>query len=517
MNRDSANMRLTHMAAGAEGLSTADDADVSSSRTSGEDEALALLIAWCSDEPWRLGEIAWLPRGRPGEPRVFGRGGTTTDDPHPRLTFVRQRPWGPEAVAPLLLPKLSRVQLFVWSIGLDHVVLKNVGRCSLRVGGNPVEMAALSPGQCAELGKQVLLVCVRRSVALPAPQDAYPVGSFGTADGLGIVGESVAAWRLRQQLAIVGPRPGHVLLVGPSGCGKELSARALHALSARSQRALVARNAATIPDSLVDAELFGHARGYPSHGMPERLGLVGHADESTLFLDEIGEVSVSTQAHLLRLLDGGEYHRLGESIARKANLRIIAATNRDPSQLKCDLLARFPHRIEIPGLEARREDVPLLARHLLRQMMAFGSANEPAAEGSSVCDAGSRPLETCISLCRQLVERAYTGHFRELERLLLQSFVDAGGGDIQRLPAITEWPASQAARVEPNDDASPDLASLAPARIQAVLDAHNGRIESAARALGLKNRFALGRLISKYGLEVRRRRSVRAKARPAGH
>jgi DNA-binding NtrC family response regulator len=430
------------------------------------------------------------------------------------LTFVRQRPWGPEAVAPLFLPKVSRVQFVATSMGLERIALRNVGRCTLFAEGKPVEAASLSPGQCAQIGQQILLLCVRRSVTLPSPVETYPSGSFGAADGLGIVGESIATWKLRQELAIIGARSGHVLLLGPSGCGKELSARGLHALSARSQRPLVARNAATIPESLVDVELFGHAKGYPSHGMPERLGLVGEADGSTLFLDEIGEVPLPAQAHLLRLLDGGEYHRLGESIARTADLRIIAATNREPSQLKSDLLARFPYRIEIPGLEARREDIPLLARHLLRHLSAVDPLLEGAAEGTSLGETVGRPPETSISLCRQLVEHAYTGHFRELERLLLQSFVDAGGGDLRKLRAVTEVPAGPAAEADDSDDTPPVLASLAPARIQAVLDAHNGHIESAARALGLKNRFALGRLISKYGLEVRRRRSSRPKARP---
>ena len=143
----------------------------------------------------------------------------------------------------------------------------------------------------------------------------------------------------------------------------------------------------------------------------------------------------------------------------------------------------------------------------------------PCARFRSLQRFAQRPahVEAALNECRQLVERSYTGHFRELERLLLQSFVDAGGGEIQKLPAVAELPAFAAAVANAADDASSVAASLAPARIQAVLDAHNGHIESAARALGLKNRFALGRLISKYGLEVRRRRSSRAKARPAGH
>src|SRR5690348_15490748 len=129
-------------------------------------------------------------------------------------------------------------------------------------------------------------------------------------------------------------RPGHVLLTGASGTGKELAARAIHALSKRSGQRLVARNAATLPESLIDAELFGNAKNYPNPGMAERAGLVGQADGSTLFLDEIAELPSSSQAHLLRVLDDGEYHRLGDGLARRSDFRLVAATNRDVSSLK---------------------------------------------------------------------------------------------------------------------------------------------------------------------------------------
>ena len=139
------------------------------------------------------------------------------------------------------------------------------------------------------------------------------------------------------------------LLLGESGTGKELAARAVHQLSQRGRQQFVARNAATLPAGLIDAELFGNAKNYPNPGMPERRGLIGEADGGSLFLDEIGELPVELQAHLLRVLDGdGEYQRLGEGVARRSNFRLIAATNRDPSTLKHDLAARFTARIELP-------------------------------------------------------------------------------------------------------------------------------------------------------------------------
>ena len=117
------------------------------------------------------------------------------------------------------------------------------------------------------------------------------------------------------------------MLLGETGTGKELAARAVHRFSTRADRPLVARNAATMPAGLIDAELFGNARNYPNPGMAERPGLVGQADGGFLFLDEIGELPSELQAHLLRVLDaGGEYQRLGESRVRRSDFRLLAAT-----------------------------------------------------------------------------------------------------------------------------------------------------------------------------------------------
>jgi DNA-binding NtrC family response regulator len=491
--------------------STLEEQEPGSDRARTAAEVLALVMAWCADAPWRAGEIARLPAGFPGEPRVFGRGGALADDPHPRLTFFRQLPGGPEAVPALSLPTLSRVQLIVSSFGLDHVAVKNVGRCSLLVGGKAVDGASLVPGQVAQLGQQLLLLCVRRPVALAVPPDGYPVASFGTADGLGIVGESPVIWTLRQQLGLVGPRSEHLLLLGPSGSGKELSARAVHALSKRRGRPLVARNAATIPETLIDAELFGNAKNYPNPGTAERPGLIGQADHSTLFLDEVAELPPALQAHLLRVLDDGEYHRLGESVARRSNLRLVAATHQPVSELRPDLLARFALRIEVPDLNARREDIPLLVRHLLGRL---AETDARLAAGPEL----SRPStpEISIGLCRHLLEHSFTTHLRELERLLLQAFIDGGGTDIKSVPAPPGRASATEGAPPPSQWAScgglhpgGSNGRLTPDHIQAVLDAHNGSIEHAYRALGLKNRFALGRLIAKYRLEVRRTRSQR--------
>ena len=171
-------------------------------------------------------------------------------------------------------------------------------------------------------------------------------------------------------MAFAAQAASHVLITGASGVGKELAARAVHALSARADGPWVSRNAATLPDGLADAEFFGNAANYPNPGMPERPGLVGEAAGGTLFLDEIGELSEPLQAKLLRVADAGEYQRLGEATPRHADFVLVGATNRDPSSLKHDLAARFPVRLHVPGLAERREDIPLIAEALLQRAVA---------------------------------------------------------------------------------------------------------------------------------------------------
>jgi DNA-binding NtrC family response regulator len=295
-----------------------------------------------------------------------------------------------------------------------------------------------------------------------------------------------------------------VLLLGASGTGKELAARALHRLSAAGARKLVARNAATIPDGIADAELFGNARNYPNPGMPQRHGLVGEADGSTLFLDEFAELSAAVQARLLRVLDEGEYQPLGEPSARRSTFRLVAATNRPESVLKPDLAARLRFRIELPDLGARREDIPLLVRHLL--------ARASSQAGTSIRDDEDSTLS--CELIAESLQRSYATNVRELESWLAEKIsVAPGEGPIlgraagaQRSPSASTLPPEAVPRREPSSPgADPEGAELGAAEIQAMLDRHNGVIETTWRALGLKNRHALARLIAKHGLEIRKR------------
>jgi two-component system nitrogen regulation response regulator GlnG/two-component system response regulator HydG len=379
-------------------------------------ELLALIVLWSRHEPQRIGEVLLVPDDGADAPWIFGRGEASSRER--RVILLRQRPGTLEASGPVECPRISRAQLRLWRHAPGALAIERIGRCAMVVGGRDADRATIRPGEIVELRNEMLFLCAVRPSMLPAGVSAsHP---FGAADAHGIVGESPAAWRLRGAVIEAARRAGHALVLGPSGTGKELVAQALHAQSDRGARLLTARNAATIPDGLVDPELFGNVRNYPNPGTPERPGLIGQADGSTLLLDEIGELPLASQAHLLRVLDDGEYHRLGEAVARRADLRLVGATNRPESALKHDLLARLAIRITVPGLDERCEDVPLVAVHLLRHR----AAADPSLAKRFFEGAWPRFSPALMSA---LVLHAYTTHVRELDALLVCSTLESTG------------------------------------------------------------------------------------------
>jgi formate hydrogenlyase transcriptional activator len=189
-----------------------------------------------------------------------------------------------------------------------------------------------------------------------------------------IVGTSPALEAVLEQVALVGPTDAGVLILGESGTGKELIARAIHERSQRRDGPMITVNAASVPRDLFESEFFGHVRGASTGGVRERIGRFELADGGTLFLDEVGELPLDMQGKLLRVLQEGTFVRVGEERPRRANVRMIAATNRD---LKADVAAgRFRQDlyyrlgvspIAIPPLRERLEDIPNLAYHFMRQ------------------------------------------------------------------------------------------------------------------------------------------------------
>lgn len=190
---------------------------------------------------------------------------------------------------------------------------------------------------------------------------------------LQLVGDSSVMNKLREQIAAAAPTHSRVLIFGENGTGKELVARSIHRQSLRHQRPFVEVNCAAIPETLIETELFGHERGAFTGAVAQKRGKFDSADGGTLFLDEIGDMSLATQAKLLRVLQEQQFTRVGGNKLIKVNVRVIAASNKDLRQeiekgnFREDLYYRvnvLP--IEVPSLRARREDIPTLTRHFLK-------------------------------------------------------------------------------------------------------------------------------------------------------
>jgi len=450
-------------------------------------ETLWFAIAWSLEEPERLAEVAQLENGG-----VLGRGEPdSAEGSGMRLQFSALRA-SLEAGSPWLTSsRVSRRQLELSEVTGETARVTSVGRCPMAVNGTPVTSAVVKPGDVINLRNALVLLVVRRR-AERALQNASAAFAFGGPDAHGIVGESPALWGLRESLAFAGRSREHVLITGESGSGKELAACAIHALSARAGRGMVSRNAATLPEALVDAELFGNAKNYPNPGMPERPGLVAEAHESTLFLDEIGELSATAQAHLLRVADReGEYQRLGDAQRRRADFRMIAATNRDPASLKHDFLARFPVRVHVPGLNERLEDIPLLVRATLRRLC---DSSQGLLErfferrGSKLAEARIEP-----EVIELLLRHHYRTHLRELEHLLWTALATSQDDFIAATPEFVRAaaPGSKAPAPEPDR-----------AAIEQALSATKGNVTKAARLLGLRNRYVLYRIMRKLQIEA---------------
>jgi transcriptional regulator with GAF, ATPase, and Fis domain len=218
-----------------------------------------------------------------------------------------------------------------------------------------------------------------------------------------------------------------VLIQGETGTGKELIARAIHSLSQRSNRTLVKVNCATLPENLIESELFGHEKGAFTGAINTKIGLFEIANDGTIFLDEIGELPLNLQSKLLRVLQEGEFNRLGSSKTLHTNVRIIAATNRildeavDSNEFRADLYYRlnvFP--IEVPPLRKRLEDIPMLVRHfVLKHEKKIGRKIENISD------------ETL----NILISYDWPGNIRELENVIERSLILSNQGELE----LDDW------------------------------------------------------------------------------
>ena len=312
-----------------------------------------------------------------------------------------------------------------------------------------------------------------------------------------IIGESLALRAVLQEVSLVAPTNSTVLILGETGTGKELIARAIHEKSNRASRPFIRVNCAAIPQSLIASELFGHEKGAFTGAVQRRLGRFESANGGTIILDEIGELPLETQIALLRVLQEREIERVGSSHPISVDVRVIAATNRDliaavaEGTFRMDLFYRlnvFP--IELPPLRARTEDVPLLVAHSLERFSK--------QSGKNFRNISKRTLE---------ILRGYhwPGNIRELQNIVERAAVLSNDEETFSVPE--HWLKKDARHFSPPP--GPFLSALADGErkmIEAALAESQGRIAGptgAAVKLGIP-RQTLDSKIAGLGIDKRR-------------
>lgn len=320
----------------------------------------------------------------------------------------------------------------------------------------------------------------------------------GTRD---LLGSSAAVRRLHHEIERVAPTKANVLIVGPSGTGKELVSRAIHALSARRDEPFVKVNCASIPRDLIESELFGHERGAFSGADVRRRGLFEIAHGGTLFLDEIGDMDSAAQAKVLRALESGEVARLGSEHTMTVDVRVLAATNKDlerevaEGRFREDLyfrLAVFP--IRVPTLDERAEDIPILAEAFLQAFVAENAFG---------------PKRMRPEVLTVLAERRWPGNVRELknavERAAILSGEEIGIADLPEDPHVDPFALDSVATLSSaTSSGRPTLREVRERaereHIVAVLEEHGWNVSRAASDLGLE-RTNLHKKIRSYGIK----------------
>ncbi len=307
-----------------------------------------------------------------------------------------------------------------------------------------------------------------------------------------LVGNSRAMDEVQKLIDAVAPTDMSVLIQGESGTGKELVASELHFRSLRNRHNFVTLDCCTLQEKLFESELFGHERGAFTGADRQKKGLIEGAEQGTLFLDEIGEIEPSIQAKLLRVLETGHYRRLGGNHDLVADVRIVAATNRDLAAMsrngsfRSDLYYRLnAFVITLPPLRERREDIPSLAENFIRNHTF------------------SRRIEKTVhtSAMKHLVSYDWPGNIRELKNVVERAIILSGDKDVIHLEHLAFCSKGRIAAMELSFDFEPTLEEIEKQYLGILMSKYSGHRAKIAKALGISERNTY-RLIKKHELAV---------------
>lgn len=296
-------------------------------------------------------------------------------------------------------------------------------------------------------------------------------------DGHEIIGQSSAMRKIMEMIERISQSDSTVLICGESGTGKELIARGIHELSPRRERPFVVVDCASLHENLLNSELFGHEKGAFTGAFQQKYGLFEIADKGTIFLDEIGEVTLPLQGKLLRVLETGTFRRLGGTKDIKVNVRIIAATNRNLKKMveegsfRLDLFYRLNViTIEIPPLRERKEDIPLLVKHFLEKKSTSRSTKMVSKEAMDL-----------------LMDYHWPGNVRELENIIERACILSSDKDLIT-PEFLPFEIKQNKLTTAQKHTDLSLKELERKHIIEVLKLCNGNRKKAAKYLGISER-----------------------------
>ncbi len=309
----------------------------------------------------------------------------------------------------------------------------------------------------------------------------------------GMVGQSIAMLEIFNTIKHIAKYPATVLITGETGTGKEMVAKAIHNQSPRAGKPFVTINCAGLVETLLESELFGHVKGAFTGATRDKPGLFEIADGGTIFLDEVGELSLSVQAKLLRALEQHEVQRVGDIKPKKVDVRVIAATNRDLKKMvqegkyRKDLFYRLNTiHIHIPPLRERAEDIPLLSEYFVQQLNT---------------EIGKNIKEIKPEVLEHLKKLGWEGNIRELKNVIERAYIMTTTDSIKLNDLPAEYVGEISPSFEPIEDLEPQttLAEMEKKYIMEVLQKTAGNRSQAARILGLSRR-SLYRKLKKYGI-----------------